>query len=1035
MRLVDFPVERPIATTMFLLSLMVLGAVSLFRLPLDFMPIVDEPEIDIEVTVPGAHPLEALREVAMVIEEEVATIPGVRWLRSRADVGSAEVEVGFDWSVDIQLEKMAVLDAVERARPRLPATVGRITVEGDTDGPGANIIEGRISAVRDLSESWDLLDRRIRRPLERVRGVAKVGLYGVEPQQVRIDLDLDALTRYGIDAGEVSRRLDAENIDLDLGSIRGRVISHDIRVEARFDDLSTLKRLNLGDGVRLGDVAEISLSEPRLTYGRHLDRNFAIAIEVVKEPTANTVETVDRVLARLEEIRGDPELEGIEVLVWENAAEEIINSLVGLRNAGMIGGALAIFVLFLFLRHWRTTVIVGIAIPFSLLVTTGGMYLLGAPLDVLTMLGLMLGVGMLVDNAVVVIENIHRLQGRGVKQAAIEGVREVFMPVLASTATTIVVWSWLLVSERNTMAIMMGEVALTICLAVTSSLLISLTFIPMAAAHAGSSDAHGEGFVMRRLIPAYARAVGFSEKWRWLFIVPLIGICIAAVHPFSAIEKEGEPRIIRPFVAVAYEVHDPSDKETLESYVDVVEEWLAARKDELAYESIYSWYAEHGGTQTRLYLPKGSVNEAAVAALESKLEAGLPEIPGVTLRIGVRDWYRHRGGDRMRTAVALHGDDPEFLEELARRVEKHLQGTEGVSEVWGPSLSGRKEALVRIDPDVARDLGVTPELVAGAVSFAFRGRRLERFQGERGEIEMVLGLPEDAQPGLASLEELPLPRPDGVQIPLASVATIEHSRVPQRIRREDRRTTSWITLNFDRATKASVGKENVRRRMETFSFPDGYTWDFGRRGRDRTEALDQMMLGVAMALVVVVLLMAALFESLMQPVVILISVVMAFFGAFWLLWLLGMTFDIVAAMGTIILIGLVVNNGIVMVDRINTLRRERGLSRRAALVEGCSDRLRPVLMTTMTTLFGLVPLAYSGFAIDGAQIDSIAYVLIGGLSFSAAFTLLALPLWYAVLDDLAIFLVNLLPQRRPGRMPSFSGHPPLMQKTDAPRAR
>ncbi len=486
MRLTDIPLDRPVATLMLLLSLTVLGTVAVFLLPLDFMPVVNEPEIDIEIPFPGAHPLEALREVIEPIEEEIATIPDVKRIQANTQSGSARMEVMFDWGVDVDIKKMEVREAVDRARPLLPETIGHISIRGDTDGGSAQVLAGRISAERNLSESWDLLDRRIGRPLERIKGVARVDLYGVEQQQVRVDLDLDALRRHGIDAGQVLDAINAANQDVDAGVIRGDVVRYEVRTLTRFQSARRDRRPagRRRTASASSDVAVVEMREPRLDYGRHLDRSFAVGIDVYKEPSANTIEVVDKALERIEEIKKDPQLEGINLLIWENQGEAIRNSLSGLRNAGIYGGLMAVVVLHFFLRRFRTTLIVATAIPFSLLVTCGAMYALGAQFNVLTLLGLMLGVGMLVDNAVVVIENIHRYEGMGepAPVAARLGSRQVALAVVASTATSIFVWSWLFVSERNTMVIMMGEVALTICLAVACSLLISLTFIPLAAA-------------------------------------------------------------------------------------------------------------------------------------------------------------------------------------------------------------------------------------------------------------------------------------------------------------------------------------------------------------------------------------------------------------------------------------------------------------------------------------------------------------------------------------------------------------------------
>lgn len=1013
MRFTDFPLDRPVATIMLLICLTVLGTVAIAFLPIGFMPLVQMPEIDVSVPFPGSHPLEGLREVVRPIEEEIATIPDVKSIFAWSNPGEAGVEAQFDWGVDPDLKLMEVREAVERARPRLPHGIGHVRVEGDTDGPGASILGGRISAKRDLSESWELLDARIRRPLERIRGVAQVVLYGVDPLEVRIDLDLAAVRQHGIEVGELIRRIDAANFDMDLGAVRGEMLRYDVRTAARFRDVETVRNLDIGsEGLRLRDVARVAIREPLLTRGRHLNRDFAIGFDVIKEASANTVETVDLLMAKIEEIGRDPELGGINLVVWQNQGEEILNSLRGLRNAGMFGGLLAIAVLYFFLRRVKTTLIVAVAIPFSLLVTCGVMFALDMEFNVLTMLGLMLGVGMLVDNAVVVIENIYRLQSQGMEadRAARQGARQVALAVLAATATTIIVWSWLFIIEPNQLKIYIGAVAAVICISVVCSLLISLTFIPLASARFVSQKPIPPGFFIRRLVPRYRALLAWTLKHRAVTLLALFALASSAAIPIALIEKTGEPKVQQREVLVFYQIADASTMEVLEGHVNTVEDWLEANRDELGITDIYSWFAEqHNTAQTRVYLPEGKNTQSSYKRLEKMLQEGLPTIAGVELDIGDHRG-RHRGpreGGFVR--VAIHGEDPEYLDEIALDVEARLRGIDHVEEIYGPSLVGREEVRVLIDPERARTLGLDPIRIAETVGFAFRGQRLRRFQGGHGEIEVIVGLPETVRPGLAALKDLPVPRAEGDTVSLGAVADVEVARTPQHLNRVDRRTTSWVTLRFDdEATTTEAMRDVVSARLEGLELPDGYAWNWGQEHHREDETLRIMLRGVLISICVVLLLMAALFESFSQPLAILITLPLALFGAFWTLWLSGFVFEILGFIGVIILVGVVVNNGIVMVDHVNTLRRE-GKKRIDALIEGCGDRLRPVLMTVITTVVGLTPLALSEFTVAGVYIQSMAVAMIGGLISSTVFTLIALPVWYTAVEDLSAVILGLLP--------------------------
>jgi len=567
------------------------------------------------------------------------------------------------------------------------------------------------------------------------------------------------------------------------------------------------------------------------------------------------------------------------------------------------------------------------------------------------------------------------------------------------------------------MTIYIGEVAFVICISVSCSLLISTTFIPLAAGRFVPQKPIRPGFLLTRVVPAYRSLMAWTLRHRVLTLAALLLLAATAAFPFLRIEKQGEPRSRTRDVSIFYRVHDPATKDVMEGYVDRVEEWVESRRDELGYESIYSWYSETQGAVTRVYLDRAQATERAMERLEDQLSDGLPVIPGVDLEVGdMRNRFRRGGRQQGVVRVAIHGEDPEYLESVALEIERRVQQLPDLVEVYGPSLEGRREVRVMIDPERAVSLGLQPMQIAEAVGFAFRGRRLRRFEGERGEIEVLIGLPEEGRPGVAALADLPVPRGGGDPVKLSAVAEIVEARTPPGIVRIDRKTTEWVTAEFDdAAVTTEEGRARVAAALEGLRLPDGYAWDWGRAWRDEDEALGIMARGILISLIVVLLLMAGLFESFLQPLAILITLPLAFFGAIWAVWLLGFVLDPMVIIGLIILIGIVVNNGIVMVDHVNALRRQ-GRDRTAALLEGCGDRLRPVLMTVITTVSGLIPLSMSRFTVAGVFVDSMAVTMIGGLISSTVFTLVALPVWYTAVEDLGAGLWRLRPRlRRTGR--------------------
>jgi HAE1 family hydrophobic/amphiphilic exporter-1 len=464
MNLPRWALRNPVTAGMVLLSVFVLGALSVPRLPLAFLPEVDFPQIEVTIPYPNALPAQVEEEIARPAEEALATLSGIRRISSYSSSNQATISIEFNWGVDIGPLRAEAREKLDRIRDQLPADVDLIQVQSQrsSDIP---VLECRIAAERDLSRDYELLNRHVADPLRRVPGVAKVELYGVDPPQVRVDFHRAALERHRLDAGQVLERLDASNRSLSAGRLENADESWALRVVNQFASLDEIRALPVNDqGVRLGDVATIALAEPDLDYARHLDLSRAIGLNVVKESGANTVDVSRRGRKVLDEIKTDPMLAGIQFLTFTDQGRDIEDSIRGLLEAGLIGAVLAVAVLFLFLRNVVTVAVVGMAIPFSLFAAAALLYATGRTLNILSMMGLMLAVGMLVDNAVVVLESIYRKRqsGQGPLRAALEGSREVLPAVIAATGTSIIVFLPLVLGGRTEITTWIGEVGRTI---------------------------------------------------------------------------------------------------------------------------------------------------------------------------------------------------------------------------------------------------------------------------------------------------------------------------------------------------------------------------------------------------------------------------------------------------------------------------------------------------------------------------------------------------------------------------------------------
>ena len=483
MSLPTLAVRRPITTAMLLLSVLLFGGIAMSRLPVEFLPEVDIPFIGVQVPYTNTNPAQVEREITKPLEEQLATLPGIKKLRARSDADGAFVFMRFDWGHDLDIIRMQVSEKVDQLKPELPEEIGEVLIYSfnSADIP---VVEARISAEGvDLSENYPLLEARVINRIRRIPGVAKVELDGVEPREIFIDLVLDKVKEHGVEVSELIQLLRGSSTNLVLGEVSDGGLRYTARALGSYGSVQELRELVINDrGLRLGEIAEVSYEEPPIRYGRHLNRKDAIALTVFKESTANTVEVVHSVMGVIEnDISSDPLLQGVDLFVWQDQAEQILSARNGLTRAGLIGALLAVVVLYFFLRRMGSTLIVSMSIPFSIIAACGVMYFLGKTLNVLSMMGLMLGVGMLVDNAIVILESIDRAKRRepDPKKAAFKGAKAVSMAVIASTATSLIVFLPLIVGGKSELTTWLGEVGIAIALALVCSLFSSLTLIPL----------------------------------------------------------------------------------------------------------------------------------------------------------------------------------------------------------------------------------------------------------------------------------------------------------------------------------------------------------------------------------------------------------------------------------------------------------------------------------------------------------------------------------------------------------------------------
>jgi HAE1 family hydrophobic/amphiphilic exporter-1 len=535
----DFALRRPVTTLMAFAAVAVIGIVSSRLLPLEQYPDVSFPFMGAGVPYPGSTPEETEELITRPIEDALATLPGIEEIRSTSSDQDARFEIRFAWGTDINTAGFEVRNKLDSVRSQLPKTADRMWMwmASTADSPMLTV---RFSADSDLSSQYDLLDRYFKKPIERLDGVARVELAGVGAREVRILVDPGRLAAHAVDIRQLVQLLEKSNFSVGAGQITGYGERLSVRPLGEFRSLDEIRNLVIRNNVRVGDIASVELVSPEITRRRHLDGRPAVGLDVFKSTQANVVEVVDRVLEVIERNKDLPQMQGISVFLIDNQAEAIRTSLSDLTEAGLIGGALAFAVLFLFLRHWPTTLIVSVSVPLSLLVTLAVMYFVGLTINVMSMMGMMLAIGMLVDTAVVVTESVyrHRQMDPGNPQAAtLAGVKEVGAATLAGTATCVVVFLPILFGSNNQISIWLTHAAIPICVAMVASLIIAQTLIPMATSRFAAPPPLEAGSWIARLQDRYTKTLDWSihhRGWTAFALVAVLALTVGLLMLSSA---------------------------------------------------------------------------------------------------------------------------------------------------------------------------------------------------------------------------------------------------------------------------------------------------------------------------------------------------------------------------------------------------------------------------------------------------------------------------------------------------------------------
>ena len=1019
MNLPGFSVRRPIFTTMVVLIVMILGAVSLSRVRIDLLPSIELPTISVRTGYDGASPEVMERLVTQIVEEIVATVPGVEEMTSTSSEGSSRVRVGFVWGTDVDAAAMDVRATLEDEINELPDDVVRPRVSKFDIDSFPVVILG-ISSRLEPVEFTQLIEDQIRYRFARIPGVAQVDLWGEYNREVRVELDADRIKALGIPLDRIIDALRDANLDLPAGRIERGRYEVTLRAPSEFTGLDQIRDTVVarqdGAAVTLGQIARVVDTYEKLTRLVRVNGEPGIRAGIRKQADANTVEVAGRVLAEIDAVNAAfPQIHIVPVI---NQGNFIERSIANVARSVLYGGGLAVLILLFFLRSIRSTLVISLSIPISVIATFALIYFGGFTLNLMTLGGLALGVGMMVDSSVVVLENIFRRRseaGEDPATASEAGAGEVAAAIVASTITTLVIFLPL-VFVRGVAGILFQEMAYVIIFSLVCSLLVSLSLVPMLASRllttpaengrkrtgwtgklADRADALFRGLdtgyrdllrrVLRhRFVTVLASAALLAAS---LLLLPMIGTEFLPPSDEGEVRVTGEmeigtrldivDRLTRRMEAIVF----PAVPETVSSVVSVgASGWRPGDAAQGEIRLSLTPAAERTRSNTEI-----------AADLRRRLEGN---IPGMEIRTRAPQGQflldRLLGGDEGLT-VEIRGFALETLDALAVRAAEAMAEVPGITDIDVSKEAGVPQEEIRVDRAKAADLGLSVRDVTEALETAVAGSRAGEFRTRGNAYPIRVQLRDAEQRSIEEILDLTLTTPSGEQVALRNLVAADPGRGPVVIERKDQQRQVTVDANVADRDLGSVARD-VQAALDAIPRPVGYDLMVAGNFEEQREAFHELVISLVLALVLVYMVLACQYESLRDPVIVMVSVPLAAVGVLVTLFLTRTTLNLQSYIGCIMLGGIVVNNAILLVDQAGRLARD-GMTVREAVAEAGRRRLRPILMTTLTTIIALLPLAF-GIG-EGADAQApLARAVVGGLTGSTLITLVLIPVVYTL---------------------------------------
>jgi HAE1 family hydrophobic/amphiphilic exporter-1 len=1013
-------VQRPIFTVMVVLIVILLGVISLLRLPIDLMPDISYPTVSVSCIYENAGPEEIEELITRPIEEAMSAVPGVEEVTSASVEGQSTVRVTFTWGTDLDAAANDMRDRLDRVMQRLPEEADRPTLRKFDLATFPILILGASSRL-DPVQTRQIIEDQVKYRLERVPGVAAVDIRGGLEREIHVNLDPAKINALAIPLDQIVSHVLEGNVNIPAGTIEKGNFEVTIRTPGEYTDLKQLEdtviAIRQGVPIALREIATVEDSWLKITRIVRVNNEPGLSLSVNKQSGKNTVEVARAALKELERINHD--IPQIKIIPTMDTSDYIQRSIKNVGSSAIYGGILAVIILLVFLRNLRSTTIIATTIPISIIATFALLYFSNFTLNIMTLGGLALGVGMLVDNAIVVLENIFRLRESGemMEHATIYGTEEVTAAIIASTLTTVVVFLPL-VFVRGMSGVMFKQLSIVVGFSLLCSLAAALTLVPMLCTRilpSASKDSprrsglagrmfETTGRFLKRMEDGYKKLLHVALDHRAFVVTGAVSAMAVSLIFIPFIGVELMPTTDEGEVRVEGEMQVGTRLNLLDEKFSVIEQIVNASvpeiKNVITTVGGSSWHGTGGHTgNVRIALKPQSQRSRSSEEIATDLRRKLNNIPGTIIRTRVGEGlFILRMGTTQsdRVQVEIRGHDLQIADTLAQQVKRLVESVEGITDARISRESGSPEELILIDRQKAADMNLTVAKIANALQTILSGTKAGYYRQAGDEYTILVKLKDAEKMNLSDILDLTLANSQGQPVVLKNVVSVGPRSGPVLIERKDQERIVTVSADISGRSMSSV-LSDIGELLRNVPLPRDFSIGFGGDYEEQQKSFRELTLSCVLALVLVYMVMACQYESLRDPFVVMFSVPLAAIGVILMLFFTGTTFNVQSFIGCIMLGGIVVNNAILLVDHTNLLRRRDAMPIREAIEEAGRRRLRPILMTAGTTVIGLIPLGL-GLGEGGEAQAPMARVVIGGLVSSTLITLVFVPVVYSIFE-------------------------------------